>query len=197
MANMRAHVKYPEPACFKDHPTFLRAAQRVHASIPDAAFIISGEGELQEETEKLARTLGISDRVFFIGRCQDVGAVLSISDVCVLSSSSDGFSNAILEYMAAGRPVVATDVGGAAEAIEHGESGYLVAARDHELMGDYLISLLSKPEDARRMGDHGKRIVNERFSCAKQLQNVERLYTELLTQSVTSAVSGLPHIDSN
>jgi glycosyltransferase involved in cell wall biosynthesis len=99
--------------------------------------------------------------------------------------------------MAAGRPVVATDVGGAAEAIEHGESGYLVAARDHELMGDYLISLLSKPEDARRMGDHGKRIVNERFSCAKQLQNVERLYTELLTQSVTSAVSGLPHIDSN
>ena len=197
MANMRAHVKYPEPACFKDHPTFLRAAQRVHASIPDAAFIISGEGELQEETEKLARTLGISDRVFFIGRCQDVGAVLSISDVCVLSSSSEGFSNAILEYMAAGRPVVATDVGGAAEAIEHGESGYLVAARDHELMGDYLISLLSKPEDAQRMGDYGKRIVNERFSCAKQLQNVERLYTELLTQSVTSAVSGLPHIDSN
>jgi glycosyltransferase involved in cell wall biosynthesis len=130
MANMRAHVRHPEPACLKDHPTFLRAAKRVSENVPDATFIIAGEGELMEATQELAQSLGIADRTFFIGRCQDVGAVLSISDVCVLSSRSEGFSNAILEYMAAGRPVVATDVGGAREAIVHGESGYLVAAGD-------------------------------------------------------------------
>jgi glycosyltransferase involved in cell wall biosynthesis len=183
MANMRAHVREPEPYCFKDHPTFLRAAKRVHESVPEAAFIIAGEGELMEATRELARSLGIGDRTFFIGRCQDVGSVLSVSDVCVLSSSSEGFSNAILEYMAAGRPVVATDVGGAREAIVHGETGYLVPAGDHERMAEHIISLLVDQESAKRMGESGRRRINEKFSTVKQLQNVESLYNELLKQS--------------
>ena len=183
MANMRAHVWRPEPACYKDHPTFLRAAKRVLENVPEAAFIIAGEGELQEQTESLARTLGIENRTFFIGRCQDVGAVLSISEVCVLSSRAEGFSNAILEYMAAGRPVVATDVGGAREAIVHGESGYLVSAGDDERMAEYIIALLQDTEKARSMGDYGRQIVNDKFSCLKQVQSVENLYHELLRSS--------------
>ena len=183
MANMRAHVREPQPYCFKDHPTFLRAAKLVHESVPDAAFIIAGEGELLDATRELARSLGIADRTFFIGRCEDVGSVLSISDVCVLSSSSEGFSNAILEYMAAGRPVVATNVGGAREAIVHGETGYLVPAGDHDQMAGHIIRLLLDPENARSMGASGRRRVNEMFSTVRQLQNVESLYTELLKQS--------------
>ena len=183
MANMRAHVWNPEPACYKDHPTFLRAAKRVYESIPDAAFIIAGEGELKDATQELARSLGIADRTFFIGRCQDIGSVLAISDVCVLSSSSEGFSNSILEYMAAARPVVATDVGGAREAIVHGDTGYLVPAGDHDGMAEHIISLLSDPDGARSMGESGRRRVNEKFSSLKQLQNVESLYTELLTSN--------------
>jgi glycosyltransferase involved in cell wall biosynthesis len=196
MANMRAHVQHPEPACLKDHPTFLRAAQRVQQLFPEAAFIIAGEGELKEATQELARSLGIGDRTFFIGRCQDVGPVLSISEVCVLSSRSEGFSNAILEYMAAGRPVVATDVGGAREAIVHGETGYLVTAGDDRQMADRIASLLSEPENARSMGERGKRLVNEKFSALKQLQNIESLYCELLTLSIPGSVSGL-HVDPN
>lgn len=180
MANMRAHVWNPEPFCFKDHPTFLRAAKRVREAVPEAAFIIAGEGELKEATLELAKSLGIADRTFFIGRCEDVGALFSISDVCVLSSTSEGFSNAILEYMAAGRPVVSTDVGGAREAIVEGKSGYLVAAGDHQRMADRIIALLQNREDARAMGERGREIVNEKFSSLKQLQNVEGLYTELL-----------------
>ena len=197
MANMRAHVRHPEPFCFKDHPTFLRAAQRVKQSIPDAAFIIAGEGELKEATQDLARSLGIEDRTFFIGRCQDVGEVLGISEICVLSSSSEGFSNAILEYMAAGRPVVATDVGGAREAIAHGESGYLVPAGDHERMADHIISLLREPETARSMGEYGRQLVNEKFSCLKQLQNIESLYNELLKLSNPGWISELSRVDPN
>ncbi len=185
MANMRAHVWKPEPACYKDHPTFLRAAKRVHDSVPDAAFIIAGEGELMEATQELARSLGIADRTFFIGRCKDVGSVLSISEVCVLSSSSEGFSNAILEYMAAGRPVVATDVGGAREAIVHGETGYLVPVGDHDQLAQHIIDLLLDSENARSMGEAGRRRVNEKFSSVKQLQNVESLYNELLPQKGT------------
>src|SRR5262249_23509100 len=138
--------------------------KRVSESIPGAAFIIAGEGELKEATQELARTLGIAERTFFIGRCQDVGAVLSISDVCVLSSTSEGFSNSILEYMAAARPVVATDVGGAREAIVHGDTGYLVAAGDDDQLAQHIISLLSDPENARAMGESGRRRVHDKFS---------------------------------
>lgn len=183
MANMRAHVRHPEPACWKDHPTFLRAAQRVHERVPEAAFIIAGEGELKEMTQELARSLGLGERTFFLGRCQDVGALLSISDVCVLSSRSEGFSNAILEYMAAGKPVVATDVGGAREAIMHGESGYLAPVGDHEQLAGHIISLLLQPETSRWMGERGKRLASEKFSSLRQLQNVESLYNELLKLS--------------
>lgn len=197
MANMRAHVRHPKPICLKDHPTFLRAAQRVHEKVPDAAFIIAGEGELKEMTQELARSLGIADRTFFTGRCQNVGAVLSISEVCVLSSRSEGFSNAILEYMAAGRPVVATDVGGAREAIVHGETGYLVPPGDDQQMAEHITSLLLEPENARSMGESGRRLVNEKFSSLKQLQNIESLYNELLTLSISRSVSGVPRVDPN
>lgn len=183
VANMRAHVWKPEPLCYKDHPTFLRAAQLVHERLPDAGFIIAGEGELLEATQELARSLGIADRTFFIGRCRDVGRVLSISDVCVLSSRSEGFSNSILEYMAAGRPVVSTDVGGAREAVVHGETGYLVPAGDYNRLAEHIASLLSDPERARAMGEAGRRVVNEKFSSNKQVQTVESLYGELLKLS--------------
>ena len=189
MANMRAHVWNPEPACYKDHPTFLRAAKRIAEQVPDAAFIIAGEGEMMEATQELARSLGIADRTFFIGRCQDVGSVLSISDVCVLSSSSEGFSNAILEYMAAGRPVVATDVGGAREAVVHGETGYLVATGDDVQLADHVVELLTDPESAWSMGEAGKRRVNEKFSSLKQVQNVESLYAELLGSPMPNSVN--------
>ena len=183
MANMRAHVRHPEPACLKDHPTFLRAAQLVHQQVPEAAFIIAGEGELLDATQELARSLGIAERTFFIGRCKDIGRVLSISDVCVLSSVSEGFSNSILEYMAAGRPVVSTNVGGAREAVVDGETGYLVPAGDYKRIAEHVASLLLNPEQARAMGEAGRRVVNEKFSSSKQLQNVESLYGELLKVS--------------
>lgn len=181
VANMRAHVWKSEPVCLKDHPTFLRAAQRIHQQIPNAAFIIAGEGALKEMTQELAHTLGIGDRTYFLGRCEDIGSVFSISDVCVLSSSAEGFSNAILEYMAAGRPVVATDVGGAREAIVEGKTGYLVPAGDDRQLAEHIVALLLNPDNARSMGEHGKQVVYERFSTVRQLQNIEGLYGELLS----------------
>ena len=196
-ANMRAHVWKPEPACYKDHPTFLRAAQKVYNKVSDAAFVIAGEGELKETTQKLAKDLGISDRTFFIGRCQDIGSLLSVSEICVLSSQAEGFANAILEYMAAGRPVVATDVGGAREAVVPNETGYLVQPGDHNTMADHIISLLLQPETARRMGSNGRKVVSEKFSCQRQFQNVEGLYNQLLKVSRPSWVSELSRVDPN
>jgi glycosyltransferase involved in cell wall biosynthesis len=87
--------------------------------------------------------------------------------------------------MAAGRPVVATDVGGAREAIVHGETGYLVPVGNHDQLAKHIIELLLDSENAWSMGEAGRRRVNEKFSSVKQLQNVESLYNELLPQKGT------------
>ncbi|HKR02819.1 MAG TPA: glycosyltransferase [Pyrinomonadaceae bacterium] len=170
----------------KDHPTFLRAAARVRASCPQAAFVVAGEGELLDSLRGLARELGIEQDVFFIGRCERVAELLSISEVCVLSSKAEGFSNSILEYMAASRPVVVTDVGGAREAVAEGETGYIVPAGDDELMAERILRLLTEPERAREMGARGRQVVEEKFSCDAQLARTVALYDGLLTRTVTA-----------
>lgn len=166
----------------KDHPTFLRAAARVRALVPEARFIIAGEGALMESLRELARQLGLADDAFFIGRCERVADLLSVSDVCVLSSRAEGFSNSILEYMAASRPVVVTDVGGAREAVVEGETGHIVAPGDDEAMAERITRLLLEPERAREMGERGRLVVEEKFSCAAQLERALSLYDKLLAR---------------
>ncbi len=168
VANMRLPVK--------DHETFLRAAQRVAATVPPSAFVIAGEGELMPRTQAFAAELGLSDRTYFLGRCDRIADLLSLSAVGVLSSRSEGFSNAILEYMAAALPVVATAVGGAREAVVDQETGYLVEPGDDRAMAERIISLLQQPERARRMGFRGRAIVEQKFSCTAQLQSTLALY---------------------
>jgi len=171
----------------KDHPTFLRAAERVHRAFPDAGFVIAGEGELLPSLREVARQLGIEQNVFFLGRCDQVAELLFASDVCALSSTAEGFSNAILEYMAAARPVVLTDVGGAREAVVEGETGYIVPPRDDERMADQIIQLLRKPERAREMGERGKQRVIDQFSSERQLDKTLQLYAKLLAKDAAAA----------
>lgn len=172
VANMRHPVK--------DHRTFLRAAKRVHAEVADAAFVLAGEGELLEPLRGFAAELGLSQDTFFIGRCARIAELLAVSEVCVLSSTHEGFSNSILEYMAASCPVVVTDVGGAREAVVNEETGYLVPPGDDEAMAAWIISLLRDPSRAVEMGRRGRHVVEERFSCETQLSRTEELYGTLL-----------------
>jgi glycosyltransferase involved in cell wall biosynthesis len=167
----------------KDYPMFLRAAKKTREQIPEATFLLAGEGPLITSIRAQAEELGILSSTFFLGRCNHVPALLSISDVCVLSSKAEGFSNSILEYMAAARPVVATDVGGAKEAIVEGETGYLVRSDDDSAMAERIIELLRDPERALAMGQKGRIVVEEKFSCAAQLKKTEALYEELLGKS--------------
>ena len=174
VANMRHEVK--------DYPMFLRSARQVKSAVPDAAFLLAGEGELSDSLRGLAAELGIADSTFFLGRCEKVAELLAVSEICVLSSKAEGFSNSILEYMAAGRPVVVTDVGGAREVVAEGETGYLVPSGDDAMMAERLIALLRDPERARAMGAKGKQVVESKFSCEAQLARTESLYDRLLGQ---------------
>jgi glycosyltransferase involved in cell wall biosynthesis len=188
VANLRNPVK--------DHPMFLRAAARVRAAVPDAAFVIAGEGELMPGLRQLAAELGIAGDVHFIGRCDDVAMLLHASNVGVLSSKAEGFANAILEYMAAGLPVVATDVGGVREAIVDGETGYVVASGDDERMAQRIIQVLADDENARAMGARGKAIVAEKFSSEHHLRNTLELYDELLTKRAARTAKSSTHPES-
>lgn len=175
VANMRHRLK--------DQATFLRAAQRIKAQVKDAAFVLAGEGELVEEMKQLAAELGLANDAYFPGRVGRVAELLAASTVCVLSSKGiEGFSNSIIEYMAARRPVVATDIGGAREAIVEGKTGFIVPPEQPEMMAQCITRLLQNPQLAQEMGERGRARVETEFSCAAQLRRTELLYEQLLEQ---------------
>jgi L-malate glycosyltransferase len=171
LANLRSRVK--------NHEMFLRSAQIVKKKLPNVNFIVAGEGDLISEMRAMANELGLEKEAHFIGRCTEVAELLSISNVCVLSSLSEGFANSILEYMAAGKPVVATDVGGAREAVVEGVTGYLVPSNDHKMMADRLIDLLQNRSRAQEFGLSGRERIRERFSLENQLNQTLELYQRL------------------
>ena len=164
----------------KDHVTFLRAARTVSEVAPHVNFVVAGEGELMNSMRLLAEELGIARQTFFLGGCGRVAELLSITEIGVLSSVHEGFPNAILEYMAAGCPVVTTDVGGIREAVVDGETGYLVEARDHQAIARQILRLLDAPQRARAMGILAQQIVRQKFSSETQAKAVTGLYEHLM-----------------
>ena len=173
VANLRHAVKNQE--------MFLRAAQKVREKCENAAFVLAGEGERTAELKKLASELKIEHDVFFTGRAERVPELLAVSEICVLASRAEGFSNAILEYLAASRPVVATAVGGAAEVIFDGENGFLIESNDDRKMAEKILFLLENPETARKYGVRGREIVEARFSVEAQLENTIAVYNQVLS----------------
>jgi glycosyltransferase involved in cell wall biosynthesis len=164
----------------KNLPLFLEAARQVAACRDNVMFAILGSGPDQTALSQLALRLGIADRVVWTGAVHSTAPYLVRSHIACLSSDSEGFSNAILEYMAAALPVVATEVGGAAEAIVEGETGYLVPARQPEPMARRLLQLLDAPPLRARMGRAGRTRVDDWFSLSRQIESYERLYHHLV-----------------
>jgi glycosyltransferase involved in cell wall biosynthesis len=175
VANLRHDVK--------NIPMLLRCAKRVVTSHPLAHFVIAGEGELEAGLNEMANKAGVSGNVHFTGRCSDVPELVSASHICVLTSTAEGFSNSILEYMAAGRPVVATDVGGAGEAVVEGETGYLVQSDDDTAMAAHILDLLENEDKANEMGERGRKLVSEKFSEEIQLRAILKLYDSVLGEN--------------
>jgi len=166
---------------------FLEAAAVVIKEEKDAQFLIVGNdpgepGSTQKDLEELSSKLGISSHVFFLGRRKCVSEILSIMDVSVICSLSEGFSNTILESMAAGKPVVATNVGGNQEAVIHGKTGYLVPPADPLALGKAIILLLKNRTLAHNMGRAAQRSVQSKFSLDGMIQDNQDLY-ELVIQN--------------
>jgi glycosyltransferase involved in cell wall biosynthesis len=117
----------------------------------------------------------------FIGGRRDIPDVISLFDVAVLTSLSEGFSNVILEYMASSKPVVATNVGGNPEIVVHGETGLLVPPTDSAALASAILSILKDKEVGLRFGKAGRKRVEEKFSLDVMLRNYENLFERVIT----------------
>jgi sugar transferase (PEP-CTERM/EpsH1 system associated) len=162
----------------KDHPTLLRAFAIVRREDPAVRLLLVGTGSPEAPRaglDRLAEDLGIADAVRFAGVRHDVPRVLRICDVYVNSSRFEGMSNTILEAMAAGKPVVATDVGGNPELVQEGVTGYLVPAGEEAPMAARLGALLRDSSLRDRMGAAGR----GRIEAEHSMSGMVRAYTEL------------------
>ncbi|GAB4320678.1 MAG: glycosyltransferase family 4 protein [Candidatus Sumerlaeia bacterium] len=146
---------------------------------PNLHFVVAGQGKLFVELQREQRRLGLQDRLHLLGHRDDVASVLAASDVFFLPSFKEGFSNAVVEAMAAGLPVVATDVGGNAEAVQDGESGFIVKAGDTEAMRERLERLIAAPELRARMGESARRRARL-FSLEKMIDDTVEVYQMLI-----------------
>ncbi len=168
----------------KGHDVFIRAAASVAAQFPQASFSIAGEvleAEYFAELQVLVRDLKLSDRFRFAGGVTNLREHLSASDIFVLPSRSEGFSNAIVEAMAASLPVVATNVGGNAEAVQDGISGVIVPPEDPAALAAAMVQMLSDPAKAKQMGAEGKKLAAEKFTTEAMMGQVTRVYASLLS----------------
>lgn len=164
----------------KGHSDFLKAASIVLRTYPHTVFLLVGRDEgMKSELETLARALHIHSSVFFTGERDDISELLSIFDVQVSSSYAEGLSNAILEGMAAGNPVVATEIGGNPELIVHGETGFLVPPGEVSRLAEMIMRLLEDKNLRVRMGNAGRQRVEKLFGMEQMIQHTERLYINL------------------
>lgn len=149
---------------------------------PPCQLLVVGDGPAFRQLHDLGERLGILSQVVFAGMRRDVADLLPLFDVFVMPSLSEGFGIAIVEAMAAGRPVVASDVGGIPESVDHEATGLLVPPGDPAALAAALYDLLTRPDKARALGVRGRQRARERFSIESVVKRHEDLYEDLLAQ---------------
>lgn len=164
---------------------FIKACAIVHREHPEVKYQVIGDGYLRESLEKLSSDLGLSSVMAFMGRRHDVAGLLEKVTVGVISSDSEGLSNAIMEYMAMGLPVVATDVGGNAELVIDGTTGWVVPPDDDLKMAEAVLNIIRSPEKAEQMGQTGYGFIEKNFSIQKMIEKTDHFYREKFRQNET------------
>jgi glycosyltransferase involved in cell wall biosynthesis len=174
----------------KGHTYFLEAARHVIEKYPNAQFVVVGDGELRNSLEQLTNTLEIRFHVHFLGWRRDLPAIYADLDLVVLSSLNEGSPVALIEAMAASKPVVAPQVGGIRDLILQEETGLLVSPKDGDGLAQGILQILSLPLSARlAMGKTGQARVYPKYHITTLVKNIEALYEELLTKKCSSKFS--------
>ncbi len=175
---MVARMNHP----IKNYPVFLAAAAQLAAKFPNLEFLLVGDGPLRPGLETMAKELGLGEKAKFLGERHDIPAVLAGMDITVVTSLSESLSNAILESMAAGVPVVATRVGGNPELIRDGETGLLVPPADVASLVTALERLLLQPSLRAEYGRRARQFASANFRMSQMRDRYVQLFANLLAE---------------
>ncbi len=164
----------------KSHETLLEAFSIVSKDVKNAKLFIVGDGVRKDYLIDITERFSIEDRVVFMGARTDVSVILEKSDLFVLPSLTEGISLTLLEAMAAGKPTVATAVGGNPEVVVHGETGFLVPPKEPEKLAEAITKLLLDSDLASSMGKLGRKRIEEKFNLDSMIKEYEELYEKCL-----------------
>ena len=162
----------------KGHEVLLRAL----AQVDGVDLAIAGKGNERPSLERLAQTLGLSERINFLGWVDDVRPLLDGCNFFVQPSRSEGFPLSVVEAMLAGRAVIATDVGSTREAIRHGDTGLLIAKDDVDGLADALRHLRDQPGERRRLGERARLLAEREFTSERMAEQYVALWREVMAQ---------------
>jgi N-acetyl-alpha-D-glucosaminyl L-malate synthase BshA len=163
-------------------PDIVRVLERVQRELP-AVLLMVGDGPERAAAQALARRLGVSDRVRFLGRQDQIEDITAVADLYLLPSELESFGLSALEAMACGVPVIGSDAGGLPEVVKDGETGFLLPVGDVEGMAARAIEILRDQERHREMGRAGRRRAEELFSAERVVPQYERFYERVLGQA--------------
>ncbi len=165
---------------WKGHRYFIEAVPEIVRDIPDAVFYIAGDGPQYENIRNLIHGLSLQDRVFMLGHREDIPEIMASLNVIVHPSyASEGVPQSILQAMAMGKPVVASNAGAIKEVVVDGETGFLIEPRNPAHIADRVRELYKHPELMNRFALAGRRLVKENYSVGKMLDRIESLYERL------------------
>jgi glycosyltransferase involved in cell wall biosynthesis len=166
-----------------DIETLIRSVPHVVREIPDAKFIIVGTGSQEKALKGLSKSLGVSERIRFVGKIpnEDISQYLGIADIYVSTSLSDaGIAASTAEAMACGLPVVITDSGENRKWIKDGEGGFLIPVRDASSLGEKIIYLLHNKELRMRFGKTNRRVIEQKNNYYKEMEKMSRIYEAII-----------------
>lgn len=163
----------------------LEAAARLLPKYPDLHFVITGDGELKKQLVDRAAQLGIAKHVTFLGFWKDLRQIYADLDFLVVPSLSEGCPIAVIEGMAAAKPIIGSAVGGIPDVISDGINGLLVPPKDPKSLAEAIIRCLSEKELSRRMGERARQDAFDRFTIAQSVDATEQCYEELFRSSTT------------
>ncbi len=173
------HVANLRPV--KGHKYLISALAELVPIYPDIKLILVGEDKTDTEIHKQVIDLGIERHVIFLGKRDNVSTLLKMADICVMPSLSEGMSNAILEYMAAGKPVIATDVGGNSELVENNKTGLLIEKENVAQLKDAILFLINHPKKRIEMGKAGYLKTLREFSMQKMISKYIDLFNRYIS----------------
>lgn len=168
----------------KGHGFFLEACPAIRRRVPGVRFLLAGEGPEEMAMRRRAQELGLGDSAQFLGYRTDTPELLAAMDVVVAPSLSEGFSNTLIEALYMKKPVITTRVGGNSEIITDGETGILVDPADAGAIADAVVRVIGNPRSAARMGENGRKRVEENFLIDTMMARTQELYQRLLSEKV-------------